>query len=139
MSQTYYQILGVPETATPAEIDAAFKSKATEVHPDRISGDSSYLKKVAAEAFKNLSEAKAVLLDPVKRRQYDRRRPAWGASPPPPPPAPAPAPASIPKTSSPRYERVLQRANPTWRHNLLVFIAVCSLGLLAAIAMRYRD
>jgi molecular chaperone DnaJ len=69
--QTYYEILGVPEHAAAEEIDAAFKSKASEVHPDRVSPANPYLKNIAAEAFKNLSEAKAVLLDAGKRQNYD--------------------------------------------------------------------
>jgi curved DNA-binding protein CbpA len=68
---TYYEILGVPEHATSEEIEAAFKSKASEVHPDRFSPANPYLKNIAAEAFKNLSEAKAVLLDAGKRQKYD--------------------------------------------------------------------
>src|SRR5262245_57899125 len=71
MPQNYYEILGVSENATIAEIEAAFKSKASEVHPDRVSPANPYLKNVAGEAFKNLSEAKAVLLDAGKRRKYD--------------------------------------------------------------------
>jgi curved DNA-binding protein CbpA len=71
VAQTYYDVLGVAENATKAEIEAAFKSKAREVHPDRVAPGSPYLRKVAGEAFKDLSEAKSVLLDPVERQKYD--------------------------------------------------------------------
>lgn len=71
MPPTYYEILGVSQRATSAEIETAFKSKASEVHPDRISSANPYLRNVAAEAFKTLSEAKAVLLDTGKRQKYD--------------------------------------------------------------------
>ncbi len=71
MAQTYYEILGVTENATAAEIEAAFKAKAREVHPDTVPAENAYLRKVAAEAFKDLSEAKAVLLDPIARQKYD--------------------------------------------------------------------
>jgi len=71
MAQTYYEILGVAEKATAAEIEAAFKARAREVHPDRVEPGSPYLRRVAAEAFKDLAEAKSVLLDPIKRQKYD--------------------------------------------------------------------
>jgi len=71
MALTYYEVLGVPENATNAEIEAAFKSKAREVHPDKVGSGSPYLQKVAAEAFKELSEARSVLLDRAKRQKYD--------------------------------------------------------------------
>jgi DnaJ domain len=71
MAQTYYEILGVEENAAPAEIEAAFKAKAREVHPDTVPVGNTYLRKVAAEAFKDLSEAKATLLDPIARQKYD--------------------------------------------------------------------
>src|ERR1700722_1390081 len=71
MGQTYYEILGVAENATAAEIEAAFKSKAREVHPDTVPAENTYMRKVAAEAFKDLSEAKAALIDPTTRQKYD--------------------------------------------------------------------
>jgi hypothetical protein len=71
MGQTYYEILGVAENATVAEIEAAFKAKAREVHPDTVPAANTYLRKVAAEAFKDLSEAKAALLNPSARQKYD--------------------------------------------------------------------
>jgi DnaJ domain len=71
MAPTYYEILAVAENATAEEIEAAFKSRAKEVHPDTVAPGNSYLKEVAAEAFKDLSEAKAVLLDPAERQKYD--------------------------------------------------------------------
>jgi len=67
MAQTYYEILGVADSASAAEIEAAFKARAREVHPDRVEPGSPYLQQVAAEAFKDLAEAKSVLLDPVKK------------------------------------------------------------------------
>ena len=71
MGKNYYEILGVPENASDADIEAAFKVKAREVHPDTVSVDNPYLRKVASEAFKDLSEAKAALLDPATRQKFD--------------------------------------------------------------------
>jgi hypothetical protein len=71
MGKNYYEILGVPENASGADIEAAFKAKAREVHPDTVPVDNAYLRKVASEAFKDLSEAKAALLDPSSRQKFD--------------------------------------------------------------------
>lgn len=71
MAQTYYDLLQVAENATSEEIEVAFKNKAREVHPDKVAPGNPYLRKIAAEAFKDLSEAKSTLLDPAERRKYD--------------------------------------------------------------------
>ena len=72
MAKNYYEILGVPENASDADIEAAFKVKAREVHPDTVPADNAYLRKVASEAFKDLSEAKATLLDPHRAPKIRR-------------------------------------------------------------------
>jgi DnaJ domain len=71
MGKNYYEILGVPENASDADIETAFKTKAREVHPDTVSVDNPYLRQVASEAFKDLSEAKATLIDPTARQKLD--------------------------------------------------------------------
>src|SRR5580704_17971621 len=71
MGKNYYEILGVPENASDVDIETAFKVKAREVHPDTVSVDNPYLRQVAYEAFKALSEAKAALLDPTARQKFD--------------------------------------------------------------------
>src|SRR4029077_4410665 len=86
MAQTYYEILGVAQNASAEDIEAAFKKRAREVHPDTVAPGNAYLRQVAAEAFKDLSQAKATLLNPFEREKYDakliyERAPA--ASPPP--------------------------------------------------------
>ena len=54
-------------TATPTEIKQAYRALAMKYHPDRNPDD------IAAEdAFKEASEAYAILSDPQKRQQYDR-------------------------------------------------------------------
>lgn len=68
----YYQILGVPRTATQAEVKKAFRKLAREHHPDRNPGD-----KGAEKRFKDLNEANAVLSDPEKRKQYDTLGANW--------------------------------------------------------------
>lgn len=68
----YYEILGVPRTATPKEIKAAFRRLARRHHPDVNPGDA------AAEArFKEINEANEVLSDPEKRKKYDTYGPQW--------------------------------------------------------------
>ena len=65
--KNYYQILGVPTTATPDEIKRAYRKLAVKFHPDRNPGDPK-----AEERFKELSEAYDVLKDPKKREIYDQ-------------------------------------------------------------------
>jgi curved DNA-binding protein CbpA len=73
MAQNYYEILGVKQNATPEEIEAAFKKRAREVHPDTVAPGNAYLRQVAAEAFKDLSQAKATLLNRFEREKYDAK------------------------------------------------------------------
>lgn len=68
-SEDYYEILGVSPNATKEEIKRAYRKLALEYHPDRNPGDPK-----AEEQFKKISEAYAVLIDPVKRAEYDRIR-----------------------------------------------------------------
>ena len=63
----YYDVLGVPRTASADEIKKAYRRLAKEYHPDMAKGD----KKVAEERFKELSEAYEVLADEGKRKIYD--------------------------------------------------------------------
>ncbi|KAF3159228.1 hypothetical protein TWF788_003957 [Orbilia oligospora] len=74
--KNYYEILGVPETASPDESRRAWKRRALEIHPDRNVGDLG-----ATGAFQKLQEAYECLVDPRKRGDYDRRaRPAATAA-----------------------------------------------------------
>jgi len=65
----YYQVLGVPEKAGAEEIKKAYRRLAKQHHPDANPNNPS-----AAERFKQISEAHAVLSDPEKRKQYDMMR-----------------------------------------------------------------
>lgn len=71
-SQDYYAALGVPRTATPKEIKAAFRKLARKHHPDVNQGDAA-----AERRFKEINEANEVLSDPEKRRMYDEVGPRW--------------------------------------------------------------
>ncbi len=63
----YYEVLGVPRTASPEEIKKSYRRLAMEFHPDRNQGD-----KVSEGKFKEVSEAYEILSDADKRRQYDQ-------------------------------------------------------------------
>jgi curved DNA-binding protein CbpA len=69
---TYYSLLEIGSTATSAEIKTAYRILIKQVHPDLISKLSPYLKGLAEEKAKELTEAYSVLCNSDKRRQYDR-------------------------------------------------------------------
>ena len=70
----YYAVLGVPKTASPAEIKKAFRKLARQHHPDAKPGDTA-----AERKFKDINEANEVLSDPDKRKQYDELGANWEA------------------------------------------------------------
>ncbi|XP_017388912.1 dnaJ homolog subfamily C member 30, mitochondrial [Cebus imitator] len=62
-----YELLGIPSTATQAQIKAAYYRQCFLYHPDRNSGNAE-----AAERFTRISEAYVVLGSATLRRKYDR-------------------------------------------------------------------
>jgi molecular chaperone DnaJ len=66
MTEDFYDVLGVSQDASEDEIKQAYRSKATEYHPD-VSDDPD-----AEEKFKKIQQAKEVLTDEEKRQAYDR-------------------------------------------------------------------
>ncbi len=62
----YYEVLGVPKTASSSDIKLAFRRLAKKYHPDVNK------EKDAEEKFKEIQEAYAVLSDDNRRKQYDQ-------------------------------------------------------------------
>jgi curved DNA-binding protein len=69
----YYETLGVPKTASQADIKKAYRRLARELHPDTNTDPA------AEKRFKEANEAHAVLSDPEKRKQYDELGANWQA------------------------------------------------------------
>jgi molecular chaperone DnaJ len=62
----YYEILGVPRSASAEDLKSAFRRLARQFHPDVNKAED------AEERFKEVNEAYAILSDPDKRAAYDR-------------------------------------------------------------------
>jgi DnaJ domain len=97
-----YDVLGVPGTASEAEIRHAFWTLAKRYHPDVNPGSPD-----AARRFVEVGNAAETLLDPRRRASYDESRtpeaaarPPDAAPKPPPPPGPSPA-ARTPRPAAP--------------------------------------
>lgn len=66
----YYKILGINEDASTEDIKKAYRKLAFEYHPDRNAQQREY----AESKFKEITEAYGILINPEKRREYDRLR-----------------------------------------------------------------
>lgn len=104
----HYKVLGLPETATSADIERAYRKRIGATHPDRAGNEADRLRRTRDSA--SVNEAGRVLRDPDRRAVYDfdlavtRRvylashvivtrpvvHPSAGRYPYPPPPKPAP-------------------------------------------------
>jgi molecular chaperone DnaJ len=69
----YYKTLGVPKTATAAEIKKSYRELARKYHPDANKGSAD-----AEERFKEITEAYNVLSDEKQRKEYDDARSMFG-------------------------------------------------------------
>jgi molecular chaperone DnaJ len=78
-TKDYYQILGLPRSATAQQINAAYRALALKYHPDTSPTASD----TVAE-FRHISEAYDTLSDPAKRRNYDRLLRGTSSTPSPP-------------------------------------------------------
>src|SRR5215475_15737282 len=64
-ARDFYEVLGVPRTASQSEIQRAYRKLARKHHPDVSKAPES------EETFKQVSEAYDVLSDPDTRKKYD--------------------------------------------------------------------
>jgi len=65
----FYEILGVPKTASDSDLKKAYKKLALQFHPDKNKTTG------ATDAFKIIGKAFSVLSDEQKRKQYDNYGP----------------------------------------------------------------
>jgi molecular chaperone DnaJ len=68
-AKDFYQVLGVPDSASQDDIKKAYRRLAKQYHPDANPNNPK-----AAERFKEVSEAHSTLSDAEKRKQYDQMR-----------------------------------------------------------------
>src|ERR1700742_1760526 len=69
VEKDFYKELGVSSDATEQDIKRAARKLLAENHPDRNPGN-----QAAEDRYKAVSEAKEVLTDPAKRKEYDETR-----------------------------------------------------------------
>lgn len=69
VEKDFYKELGVSSDASAEDVKRAARRLLAENHPDRNPGN-----KAAEDRYKAVSEAKEVLTDPAKRKEYDETR-----------------------------------------------------------------
>lgn len=67
----YYQLLGIPQSASQEDVRQAYKKQSLRTHPDRLVNVSPAEKRRATERFQAVADAYYVLSDPKRRKEYD--------------------------------------------------------------------
>ncbi|WP_213574927.1 J domain-containing protein [Rhodococcus sp. USK13] len=67
----FYDILGLPRTATQSEITSAYRRRLRQFHPD--TREAALDTQPSDESLQHLLAAYAVLRDPLRRAEYDRQ------------------------------------------------------------------
>ncbi len=127
-----YYVLGIDESATDAEVRAAYRRAARSNHPDLNPHDP-----LAGERMRIVQQAYDILGDPARRAAY--RRPGWPSR----PPSPTSAAAHHSGRTASIAERPVRRA-PGQRTDLSpevaeVFIALGTLARRAKVQSRVRQ
>jgi hypothetical protein len=76
--RSWYDVLGVPDDATAAQIKRAYRLRVRLLHPDHHAGAAPELREEASRAAQDLNEAWAVLGDPWRKEAFDRARQRLG-------------------------------------------------------------
>jgi hypothetical protein len=97
---TYYDILGVQQTASAEEIKRAYRRLAQEFHPDKLTEIPPAVAKLAEEKFKDVQEAYEILTK--HRVEYDQQLRAVGSAAPPTSPPKAQTARPSPPRSNPK-------------------------------------
>jgi len=92
----YYEVLGVPRTATEDDVKQAYRRLARQHHPDLHPQAE---KDVHTKKMQEINEAYSVLGSKENRAKYDQLGPRWQEG-----PAPEPPPSSRGRGSPPRWE-----------------------------------
>jgi cytochrome c biogenesis protein CcmG/thiol:disulfide interchange protein DsbE len=71
-TDTFYTVLGVPVTATAAEVTAAYERQRERYSPERVAALGDEFQHVATARTTDLERAYAALSDPHRRSAYDR-------------------------------------------------------------------
>lgn len=131
---TYYDILGVPRSATGTDIKRAYRKLAVVYHPDKNPDPA------AEQLFKLINEAYEVLGDPPKRSRYDLElsTPASAYQAPPAPPRHR-DPAYRPRRSRPRRKSDSERLRDLMAQYLpyTAKISMICFGMCVLLAIDY--
>ena len=71
-TDTFYTVLGIPVTATAAEVAAAYERQRERYSPERVAALGTEFQHVATARTTDLERAYAALVDPNRRIAYDR-------------------------------------------------------------------
>ena len=125
---THYDVLGVPPSASAADVRDAYRRLAREHHPDRAMASGSAAGAVSMPA---INEAYRVLNDPGRRAVYDASL-RNGPTPPRGPAAPSQPTRSEPAPTMPTFPSHLGPARFPWRSvSFFALLAIIGIVVLA--------